>query len=319
MKTLIYIDVIDGSLSSVDLGLCLYAKSLNADNQNILLLRSRTRISNVELLSKYPVSQCYMVIDDSDSGYLDAHKLLSNLYAKYSPSIVMAANSISNKEHLAFFAADQSTGLINNCTAIKIEEDGYLVKKSLFGGKIDSEIKVEQGDKPLVVTVVPPTVDGNLDAGSECEIENIETDDLYSNNVTLVSREIEKSERPELTQAKIVVAGGRGLKKDEDLNYLYDLADILNASIGASRSIVDEGFIEEDSQVGQTGKNVNPFLYLAIGISGAPQHIAGMRNSQYIIAINKDPEAEIFKYADYGVVGDLYKVIPEVIGILKSK
>ncbi len=196
---------------------------------------------------------------------------------------------------------------------IAVESSDTFVRPIYAGSAFAT---VQSRDPKKVITVRTTGFDAAAASGGSGVVEPVAAPPDHG-AVRVVGQELTKSDRPELTNARIVISGGRGLQKGENFKLLEALADKLNAAIGASRAAVDAGYVPNDYQVGQTGKIVAPDLYIAVGISGAIQHLAGMKDSKVIVAINKDPEAPIFQIADYGLVGDLFEIIPQLTAELE--
>jgi electron transfer flavoprotein alpha subunit len=227
---------------------------------------------------------------------------------------VLLAASADGKEIAGRLAARVGGGLLSD--VVDVQEGGKAVH-SIFGGAYTVESQIN-GDV-AVITVRPGAIEAEPAEGAG-EVVNVEVPQPPENATKITSRQpAVGGDRPELTEATIVVAGGRGVGSAENFHVVEELADSLGAAVGASRAAVDSGYYPGQFQVGQTGKTVSPQLYIALGISGAIQHRAGMQTSKTIVAVNKDEEAPIFEIADYGVVGDLFKVAPQLTDAVKAR
>jgi electron transfer flavoprotein alpha subunit len=227
-------------------------------------------------------------------------------------SHVLFANTASGKNIMPRVAAKMDVAGISDITGV-VSEDTFV--RPIYAG--NAMLTVKSNDSCKLITVRTTAFDGVAAEGGSAAVESVAATGA-SDKVSWIGQELTKSDRPELTSASIVVSGGRGMQNGENFAMLESVAEKLNAAVGASRAAVDAGFVPNDYQVGQTGKVVAPDLYIAVGISGAIQHLAGMKDSKVIVAINKDEEAPIFQVADYGLVADLFEAVPELDAALAA-
>ena len=257
-------------------------------------------------LEKYGPDKVVVADDDALAEYTtEAYtNVLADLIKAADPAVIVIGASVQGKDLAARLAARLEAGLAMDCTDVKLEGDRLVMTRPMFGGKIFADVQIEGSPQMIAVR---PNVMAITEAAKSCSVEKAEVS-VGDLKTSVVERKMEVSDKIELTEADIVVSGGRGT--NGDYAAIEALADAMNAAVGASRSAVDEGWRPHGDQVGQTGKVVSPTLYVACGISGAIQHLAGMSTSKYIVAINKDPEAPIFAKADFGIVGDLFDIVP---------
>jgi electron transfer flavoprotein alpha subunit len=261
-------------------------------------------------LAEYGAAKVYVAADEELTSYVVAPKaeLLAQLVADKSPAAMLVAATGEGKEIAGRLAVKTDSGVLTDVVDVA---DGFVGEHSIFGGAIVSHAKVSKGTP--IIAVRPNSTAPEAAPSTPAEEQVSVTLSDAAKAAKVVEKVVqEKGERPELTEAAIVVSGGRGVGGADTFKLIEELADSLGAAVGASRAATDAGWYPHTFQVGQTGKTVSPQLYIAVGISGAIQHRAGMQTSKTIVAINKDPEAPIFELVDYGLVGDLFQVAPQL-------
>jgi len=311
-NVLVVAEVKEGQLKKVTLEMLTKGKDLASKAGGALegLLMGSGVEGLAAEMGQYGAAKVYV----ADSGDLAEYNgdAYANAAAKViedaKPGIVLVGASVQGKDLAPRLSAKLGAGLASDCTELDVADGKLTVKRPIYAGKAFASITFKTdmqiaSVRPNVLTL------GEADSGASAEVAKVDA------AVGEVKSKVLKTEKTagdkiELTEAEVIVSGGRGMKGPENYNILEELASVLGAAVGASRAAVDAGWRPHTDQVGQTGKTVNPNLYIAAGISGAIQHLAGMSSSKCIVAINKDPEAPIFKVADYGIVGDLFKVVP---------
>ncbi|KAF5285162.1 hypothetical protein FQA39_LY16750 [Lamprigera yunnana] len=307
-STLVIAEHNNETLSSITQNALTAAKKFGGEI-TVLVAGTKCAPAVEKLVKAHGVKRVVVAESNAFKGFLaeSVTPLILDLQKQFNFSHILAGASAFSKAILPRVAAKLDVSPITD--VIGIQSTDTFVRSIYAGNAIQTLIA---SDKIKVLTVRGTSFEpSNLEGGSASS-ESAHTSNYVSSVTKFVNQELTKSDRPELASANVVVSGGRGLKSGDNFKLLFDLADKLKAAVGASRAAVDAGYVPNDMQVGQTGKIVAPDLYIAVGISGAIQHLAGMKDSKTIVAINKDPEAPIFQVSDYGLVADLFKAVPEL-------
>jgi len=314
-EVLVLVEHADGAVKKITAELITAARKLGEPSA-VVVGKPGTAAPLTDALKEAGAAKIYVAESDDAENYLITPyvDVLAALIESAAPAGVVLAASADGKEIGGRLAARLGAGLLTDVVEVR---EGPVGIHSIFGGAFTVEAEAT-GDTP-VITVRPGAIEAEPAAGAG-EVVNVEVPAQAENATKITKREpAAAGDRPELTEATVVVSGGRGVGSAENFNVVEELADSLGAAVGASRAAVDSGYYPGQFQVGQTGKTVSPQLYIALGISGAIQHRAGMQTSKTIIAVNKDEEAPIFEIADLGIVGDLFKVAPQLTEAIKAR
>lgn len=306
-KVLVFSELHNGVVKPVTLEIL---GKLNGQSADVAIIGDISD-EQISLLAKYGAQNVFKLKGDNlnnytPEGYTNA---LKDFLGKNSYDYVFTGATSMGKDFIPRLASEFEAGVASDVVNFTFDGDTFNGTRPLFAGKCLAKVNIT-GNKPHFVTIRPNALGmtDNPTAGSGSASEA----SVSAGEIRAMLKEIIKgaSEKADLTEANIIVSGGRAMKSAENFKILEDLANVLGATVGASRAAVDSGFAPHSMQVGQTGKTVSPSLYIACGISGAIQHLAGMRTSKCIVAINTDPDAPIFTKADYGIVGDLFQIVP---------
>ncbi len=314
-EVLVLVEHAEGALKKVTAELITAARALGEPSA-VVVAAPGTAAGLADDLKAAGAAKIYVAESADVDSYLITPfvDVLAALVEQVAPAAVLIAANADGKEIAGRLAARQGSGLLVDVVEVK---EGGVGVHSIFGGAYTVDAQAN-GDAP-VITVRPGAIEAQPAAGAGEQVV-VEVPAQAENATKITAREpAVAGDRPELTEASVVVAGGRGVGSAEKFSVVEELADSLGGAVGASRAAVDSGYYPGQFQVGQTGKTVSPQLYIALGISGAIQHRAGMQTSKTIVAVNKDEEAPIFEIADYGIVGDLFNVTPQLTEAVKAR
>lgn len=273
-------------------------------------------ITDAETIGKYGIKDVTHIKHSDLENYSTSaySKLLSEHADATNADAIFISNSAMGKDLAPFVAVNLNAGIVVDCTELSINEEDVIATRPVYAGKASIDIQLSSENKVFTLRPNVFPADTKSDEKANVVIKEVESVNLSSK----VIRIKKGSDKLDVTEAQVIVSGGRGLRGPENFVMIEELAKLLGAATGASRAVVDAGWRPHSEQIGQTGKTVSPNLYIAIGISGAIQHLAGMSSSKYIVAINKDKDAPIFHVADYGIAGDAFEVVPALIDELKK-
>jgi len=313
---LVYAELNEGKLASTSLELMTKARELG----DVYAVALGTGAKNAAAtLGMHGAKAVHVSEDKAFDDYIaePATDAVAALYEKEKPDAILFGFTPDSREVAGRLAARLGTGLISNASDLDAQDGGFVAKVPYFGGAKVASMKAN--GKPAIVLIRPKSVEAS-ETGGTAEVKVLDAAVADgSKRAHITERVVEASEKIKLEDARIVISGGRGMGGPQNFPMLEDLASALGGAVGASRAVVDAGWVPYSMQVGQTGKSVRPGVYIAVGISGAMQHTVGMKTSKVIIAINKDAEAPIMKMADLGVVGDALKIVPALTAAVKKK
>ncbi len=313
----VYGEVVDDAVTSTTLEMV--TKAAEVGTAEAILLGPAPDHA-VELLGRHGASKVYRSADPVFRDYLTlpAAAVLESLIREHKPAAVLLASSYGGRDVAAALSASLDCGAITDVADFTLTDGAVEAKIPALGASYWNTATLAHDDVKLLL-VRPKSFEPTPNPRTP-EVEEIAPpDDANLRKIQLKDKVVAKAEGPQLDSANVIVAGGRGLAAEENFDMLRELADLLGGAVGATRAVVDSGWVPYSLQIGQTGKTVKPDLYIACGISGAVQHLAGMKDSKMIVAVNKDADAPIFQMCDLGIVGDVFKVVPQLIEELKAR
>ena len=313
-KALIFLEQSQNSVKKSSFELVQWCKDNNVDFEAITFGTIGDEAKSD--CERFGVTKVHQVGDSTLYNPMTWSKALTDIIKETSANFVLGSSSVQSLDLFARTSALTDAALATDCTELTLVDGNLEPVKPLYAGKCSCLVKMT-GTSPQMVLMRPNQIKSAEESTSTLEVST-KTLEATPSNFEVKDKIEGEGGKVDLTEANIIVSGGRGLKEAKNFELLDSMAGVLNASVGASRAVVDDGWVPRNMQVGQTGKTVAPSLYIACGISGAVQHLAGMSSSKVIVAINNDPDAPIFKKATYGIVGDLFEVVPKLTDEFKK-